>query len=154
MDTNPFAHLDVTYDEIKQANQQHQNIRPDRDKRICICGHPINRHKTNIRGRLECKPNSMYCKCKTERPIIEVSDTRVYIQKTLGHATGHALLRGMQRAYEKEHTIKWLTEPQCDLCGLHAPTVPMIVTEDGKLAGHDIDTGRYLLMCRNCRSTA
>lgn len=150
---NPFAHLDVSYEEIKEANKPiDQTVRHDRDKRICICGHGLSRHKQNIRGRLECKPNTMYCKCKQERPVIEVDDTRIFILKTVGHATGHALLRGMQRAHEKEQNIKWVVESRCDSCGLYLPIVPMIVTEDGKIAKQDIDTGRYALMCRECRS--
>jgi hypothetical protein len=154
MSDNPFAHLDISYEEIKEANTPKEAGRFDRDKRICICGHGLNRHKMNLRGRLECKPNTMYCKCKHERPVIEVEDTRLFILKTIGHAAGHALLRGMQRAYEKKHKITWLIDSRCDVCGVTLPTVPMIVNEDGSIASQDIDTGRYALMCRECRSGA
>ena len=127
--TNPFDYLDVTYEEAKEFNDHLKTYRQDRDKRICICGHGLNRHKTNIRGRLECKPNAMYCKCKQERPILEAQDTRVFISKTVSHATQHALVRGLQNAQEKQHDIKWLQEPQCDLCGKHTPVVPMVITD-------------------------
>jgi len=153
MNDNPFARLDVTYEEIKEANKPLEDVtRHDRDKRICICGHGMNRHKANIRGRVECKPTAMYCKCRTARPVLQVEDTRLFLKKTVGHATGHALLRGMQRAYEKEHTVTWSIDPRCDMCGSTSATTPMIVTEEGKIVKQDMDTGRYALMCRDCRS--
>lgn len=153
MNDDPFARLDVTYEEIKEANKSYEEaMRHDRDKRICVCGHGMNRHKANIRGRIECKPTAMYCKCRTAYPVLQVEDTRMFLKKTSGHAMAHALLRGMQRAHEKGHSATWLIDSRCDICGVLAPTMPMIVTEEGKIVKQDIDTGRYALMCRECRS--
>lgn len=146
---NPFDFLDFTFEEAQEANEQLAKSRLGRDKRICICGHPMSRHTLNPRGQVVCKPTAMYCPCKEKRAVLEVEDCRDFLFKTAGSAKFHALGRGITVAIEKGHKVEWIIDIRCDRCGEEKPIVPVAVSQHGVI--RDEATGYDALLCRDCR---
>lgn len=146
---NPFDFLDFSYEEAKEANDQLSKHRLGRDKRVCVCGHPISRHSLNPRGQVVCKPTAMYCPCKEQRAVLEVEDCRDFLFKTAGSAKFHALGRGIAASIEKGHKVEWTIEVACDRCKEQKPVVPVPVSQSG--VPRDEATGFDVLLCRECR---
>lgn len=147
---NPFNGLDFTYEDAQNTNQQLDSKRLDRDNRICICGHSIKRHGTDLRGNIHCKPSALYCPCRTPRAVLETQDVRDFQRKTLGAGKLHALGRGLATAVEKQHQVTWLIEIKCDKCGEQGNIAPTPVKENGDIA-HEA-TAWNALLCRTCRT--
>jgi hypothetical protein len=146
---NPFDFLDFTLEEGQEANEQLAKSRIGRDKRVCVCGHPMSRHSLNPRGAVVCKPTAMYCPCKEKRAVLEVEDCRDFLFKTAGSAKFHALGRGITASVEKGHEITWIIDIRCDRCGEEKPIVPVAVSQNGMT--RDEATGYDALLCRECR---
>lgn len=147
MSNNAFSHFDFTLDEALEANDDLAERGP-RDQRVCLCGHAVGRH-SEYHGIVQCKPSKMDCACKKVRPVIEVSDLRVFLRKTDGQGPMHALGRGMAAATKKGIEIKWLVEAKCDRCENEGPISPVAVTST--LHASNYDTGFNNLLCANCR---
>lgn len=116
-----------------------------RDQRVCVCGHPANRHELleinilekragNEFPQLEaqthiCKPSRMRCECLQFVAVLETSNTRYFIQKSTGNNSGHALVKGMrvaaaaalkdEKADRTPHTVTKLPDFSC-ACGATA----------------------------------
>lgn len=148
---NPFAYLDFTYEDAKEANRVLGLHRQDRNKKICVCGHGIARHSVNVRGDVVCKPSSMYCPCKGKREVLEVEDVRDFLSKTYGSGKFHALGRGLQKAMEKGHKVEWLIELKCDRCNTEGPISPVPVSKTGQ--AQEEATGIDALLCKDCRQS-
>jgi hypothetical protein len=146
-----FGHLDFTLDEAAEADAQllAGGNRRGRDPRVCICGHPVSRHTTLSGGLVYCKPSRMECPCKTVRPVIEASDTRLFLRKTEGPGVLHALGRGVQVSVKAGHEITWLVPMQCDRCKTEGQVSPVPVTQRGVAVNEP--TGFDALLCRKCR---
>ena len=142
-----FSALDFTLDEAIEANEELLNKGP-RDQRVCLCGHAVSRHM-EIMGMVQCKPSKMDCGCKKIRPVLEVGDLRVFLRKTDGAGSMHALGRGMATAAQRDIKMKWLETPTCDRCSTEGPVSPVAVTQGGHISNHD--TGFNALLCVNCR---
>lgn len=119
------------------------------DRQICACGHPLSRH-TIVHGAVFCKPARMECPCKHARPVIETNDTRMFIRKTDGAGSAHALSRGIRAAVEKDKSVAWIVDLVCDRCKKANPSiVPVPVTQSGHAMSEP--TGYDALLCPDCR---
>ena len=145
---NAFSHFDFSLDDALEANDSLAQRGP-RDQRVCLCGHAVSRH-TEIAGIAMCKPSKMECSCKKMRPVLRVTDLRVFLRKTDGSGPMHALGRGMATAVARGVGIEWLVEAKCDRCGAEGPMSPVAVTQAGHAASHD--TGYNALLCGECRT--
>jgi hypothetical protein len=139
------------------------------DRRICLCGHPINRHKIHMTPEnpkgvpwtegpvpstgMLCRINAMNCSCKEPIPVLKVTDARSFLRTTEGAGATHALIRGI-RDIMPNATYEWLIDIKCQRCGVVGPEhqiqpVPLTKlqkrTTDGKSQGYD----RFL--CLTCR---
>ena len=139
------------------------------DRRICMCGHPINRHKIHMTPEnpkgipwtegpvpstgMLCRINAMNCSCKEPIPVLKVTDARSFLRTTEGSGPAHALIRGIRDIMPKA-TYEWLIDIKCQRCGVigaehKIQPVPLTKlqkkTLDGKSQGYD----RFL--CLNCR---
>jgi hypothetical protein len=139
------------------------------DRRICMCGHPINRHKIHMTQEnpkgipwtegpvpstgMLCRINAMDCSCKEPMPVLKVTDARSFLRTTEGAGATHALIRGL-RSLMPNATYEWLIEIVCKRCGAtgaedQIQPVPLTKlhrkTVDGRSHGYD----RFL--CIKCR---
>lgn len=146
---NPFDFLDVSEEEAKESLVKIDKY-GNRDGRVCICGHSINFHTfTESRGVHICNALKSSCPCKNPRPVIETSNTRVFLRKTYGGGTLHALTQGIALAIEKGASIDWIVEQKCDRCGTQSPVAPVPVSTQGVIRNEA--TGYDALLCRICR---
>lgn len=135
------------------------------DRRICICGHAMDRHKNgqdvpilrsiDPSARFQCKPNVMECDCKNCIPVISVSDTRWFLKKTEGSGELHAFTRGILAISKiTGHFIEWLIEPQCRLCGAKGDEhllAPTLFTKEGAIKRSSQSDGYDDFSCHKCR---
>jgi hypothetical protein len=146
-ENNAFDFFDFSEEEAEQQAREFESDKYDRDGRICICGHPMKRH-TSFNGMTTCSPSRLICPCKKSRPVIESSDTRVFLRKTRGSGSSHALAQGILAARGK-HEITWLIEMKCDKCGAEGKISPVAVSQAGIIK--DEPTGFDVLLCQKCR---
>jgi hypothetical protein len=139
------------------------------DRRICICGHSVDRHKDpntpwpytpilktlNPDGEFICQPNAMTCNCKKCIPVLKVSNPKYFLKKTDGAGELHALTRGILGLSKVEgHNMEWLIEPQCRLCGCSGKEhgiVPAAFTMNGNIKKGQGSDGYDAFVCYNCR---
>jgi hypothetical protein len=141
------------------------------DRRICICGHAMDRHKVkstigtdNVIPILKnndttvpfsCTPNAQSCSCRRLIPVLEVSNTKYFLKKTTGSGELHALTRGIRALSKiKDHTMNWLVEPTCLLCGctgVHERIVPAVFNSDKTLKQTEGSIGYDDFICQKCR---
>lgn len=145
--TDAFEMLDIDYDEALDANDKMK--RNPRDNRICLCGHPVARHKDWGIGTIRCEPSRMMCRCTSLQPVIEADDTRVFLRKTTGSGAFHALGRGMAAARDKNIEVRWIGTPECSRCKNQGPVSPVAVNDALRIANED--TGKNALLCASCR---
>ena len=146
--------MGISLEEAQRVDQElvEKTRARKRDSRICICGHAVNKHNVYA-GILECKPSAMICPCKKIRPILETSDTRMFLRKTEGAGVMHALNRGIVAAITAGKEVHWLENLACDKCkGTDGQIVPAPVTSNGVPMNHP--TGFDVLMCYTCRTSA
>jgi hypothetical protein len=157
-ENNAFDFFDFSEEEATEKAREFEYEKYDRDKRICICGHPMKRHTELDEGKSSCSPSRLICKCRYSRPVLETSDTRVFLRKTRGTGSGHALSQGILAAKGK-HEITWLIDMKCDRCQDEAKVSPVVVTRRGVIISHfdsndDRDEEKEIfhkLLCQNCR---
>jgi hypothetical protein len=115
----------------------------ERDGRICICGHPNTRH-ASYADVVSCTPTRMACDCQQIRLVLDVSDTRLFLRKTTGSGTSHALSKSVSKAQSLGSEVKWLVEPRCDKCGILKAVSPVAISQNGK-------HGYNAFLCVDCR---
>ncbi len=141
------------------------------DRRICMCGHALDRHKAesttgwnnpipilkwnNPEEPFKCIPNAQACSCRRLIPVLEVSNTKYFLKKTNGSGELHALTRGIRGlAKAKEPMIKWLVDPICAICGATGETdkiVPACYNKDKTLRTQEGSIGYDDFICQKCR---
>lgn len=144
-----LAMLGMTAEDAVIADEK-LTRKPSRDKRICLCGHAVNKHATDT-GEVKCVPARYWCPCKIIRPVIEVEDTRLFLRKTNGPNLEHALVRGMAASYAQKKSVKWIEDVHCDICKKPASEVrigPTAVTEYKQASLQA--TGYDSLLCEDC----
>lgn len=125
------------------------SARPRRDRRICACGHPMNRHYEIMPGRWACKPSRMDCRCETARAVLEVQDTRVFLRKTNGPGVEHALSRGMAALHYAGKSAEWIEGPSCDACQkIGVQVIPTPISGAKRVAFQE--TKDNALLCPTC----
>ena len=145
--------MGLTPDEVAEADRKitEKTKAGNRDRRICVCGHAVSKH-SNYAGILTCKPSALLCPCKKVNPVLESSDTRVFLRKTEGAGAMHALSRGIYAAIQSGKDVKWIIDLKCDRCGsTESNVVPVPVTQSGYAADHA--TGFDALLCATCRTS-
>lgn len=169
--SNPLddlAAMGISVAEVDARDTRQKKGGP-KDRRICMCGHPINRHKIHmtqenpkgipwvegeipITGML-CRINAMNCSCKEPMPVLKVTDARSFLRTTEGAGPAHALIRGIKDLMPNA-TYEWLIDIECKKCGVSGAEeqiqpVPLTKlrkrTVDGRSHGYD----RFL--CLKCR---
>jgi len=141
------------------------------DRRICICGHAMDRHKAEATLGWEkpvpilkwsdptepfkCTPNAQSCSCRRLIPVLEVSNTKYFLKKTAGSGELHALTRGIRAlAKVQGHTMNWIVEPTCLLCGctdVGERIVPAVFNADKTLKQTEGSIGYDDFICQKCR---
>lgn len=147
-ENNAFDFFDFSEEEAEEKANEFKTDSYDRDGRICICGHPIKRH-TSFNGISTCTPTRLICPCKKQRAVLETSDTRVFLRKTRGSGSSHALAQGILACKDK-HEVKWLVEMKCDKCGTEGKVSPVAVSQRGVIM--EEATGYDALLCQKCRT--
>jgi hypothetical protein len=138
-----MSFFDFSEEEALQVAEEEVIRTRERDGRICICGHPNTRHSTYA-DVVACNPTRMACDCKQIRLVLEVSDTRLFLRKTNGSGTSHALSKSMSKAKSLGVEIKWLIDPKCDRCNVEKPISPVSISQNGK-------HGYNAFLCVDCR---
>lgn len=149
---NPLEAMGLSIEEVLEVDQKliNDTKRGKRDRRICVCGHPMTRH-TEYSGILSCKPTAMQCPCKKMRPVLEADDVRPFLRKTEGSGAMHALTRGIASAVSTSKKVEWIVDVVCDRCqSTNGGVVPAAVTQTGRLSPSA--TGFDVLLCGKCRT--
>ena len=154
-ENNAFEFFDFSEEEAEEQARLFESDKFERDGRICLCGHPMARHTFLDGGKSTCSPSRLVCKCRKARPVLETSDTRVFLRKTRGVGSGHALSQGILAARGK-HEITWLVEMKCDKCGTEGKVSPVVVSERGIILSNfytneDKQPRFDKLLCQQCR---
>jgi hypothetical protein len=141
------------------------------DRRICICGHAMDRHKAeetldwevpvpilkwnDPSAEYKCTPNRQACSCRRLIPVLEVSNTKYFLKRTEGSGELHALTRGI-RALSKleQHTMTWLIDLTCFVCGCTSEqdrVVPAVFNADKTIKKTEGSIGYDDFICQKCR---
>ena len=141
------------------------------DRRVCMCGHALDRHKAeatlgwdkpipilkwnNPNDPFKCTPNAQSCSCRRLIPVLEVSNTKYFLKKTNGSGELHALTRGLRAlAKVQNHIMKWLVEPTCVVCEATGATdriVPACFNKDKTIRTEEGSIGYDDFICQKCR---
>lgn len=135
---------------------------PNVDRRICICGHAVGRHKDGndvqiLRGgdmdNWICQPNARTCNCKNCVPVMKVSNPKFFLRVTQGASDTHALIRGLRELLKKGGEFEWLVEPTCAFCKKTGQGVlPTPLTKEGKIKRTEGSDGYDTFVCEDCRN--
>ena len=154
-----FASMGISPEEVVDDRKDHYLV----DKRICLCGHSITKHKdvndNKYRddfgnGGWMCKPSAKVCLCNIPYPVKEVSDTRFFLRRTTGAGKLHALLKGMSTLATKGGTGRWLVTLTCAKCnesGDDKGISPVPLTKQGRESFDGMSVGYDTLLCNQCR---
>jgi hypothetical protein len=153
--------IDVKRVEILDASKSNNK---SVDRRICICGHAVDRHKNgndvpilksdDPEGKFVCQPNAMTCSCKKCIPVLLVSNPKYFLKRTDGAGEMHALIRGLTGLTTKAENplFEWLIEPQCRVCSATGSGVlPAAFTLQGHLKKGAGSDGYDAFICKECR---
>ena len=146
---DPFSFFDFSIDEARESERTHKNGADRRDKRVCLCGHAMSAHMVDSVS--VCSPSKMYCPCKVARAVLEVQDCRLFVRKTRGAGSQHALSLGVVASLERGKKVEWIIEQRCDRCKTPGKVSPVPVTHEG-FARSDA-TGFDALLCMVCRES-
>jgi hypothetical protein len=159
-----LAQMGIDPNEVDEFDDRQRKGGP-LDRRVCICGHAINKHKKPAEPKdipwksgptdgYLCKPNGgMSCACRAPLPVLLVSDTRTFLRRTEGGGALHALIRGLRNMPEKA-TAEWLIErtcARCDATGDEYQIYPVPLTKTGKLVFDGASEGYDRFLCQKCR---
>lgn len=143
-----YAGLDISLEESLEAIKV--SDAHGRDRRVCICGHSMKRHEdASGRGIIQCSVGKQNCPCKNARAVLETTDTRNFMRKTIGSGSMHALSLGIAGAISAGHDVHWIVDLKCDKCGAEGTLSPTAVSQNG--IPQDDATGYDALLCRECR---
>ncbi len=149
---NALALLGISAEEAVETDEK-LTRKPSRDKRICLCGHAVNKHSTDA-GLVICVPSRYNCPCKNIRAVVQAEDTRLFLRKTSGPGAEHALTRGLAASFSADKGVEWIETPKCDKCGIEATPAgdvrisPVAVTEYRTVSNEA--TGYDALLCDTC----
>jgi hypothetical protein len=147
-----FAGLGFTFEEALEDLSDRRDIgRAGKDPRICICGHPVKRHKwMSFLGLYECNPNAQKCPCKNVEVIGKASDLRMFLRSTRGEGHLHALGQGLVALEKAGGTFEWIADKKCFICKEVKPVIPTAINERGY--SMESATKQNILICHDCNS--
>ena len=153
--TEALAALGISSHAAIEVDQSEKQVRSLRDNRVCLCGHPVSRHKVDpYSGILTCKPSQLLCRCKSVRPVLTTNDTRLFLRRTTGAGLHHALVRGLAACAQVGKEVAWIEPPQCERCKtLTGNIAPVVITSYLKVVPEvdkDSDTGLHAMLCDTC----
>lgn len=157
--------FDVSQEKLEIIDKAIAQDPRQNDKRICICGHSMSRHKiSDVTGKMECVPARFTCPCKRKHPVIEVPNTKYFLSRTNGHGEKHALTRGIYLSQKSlgddfDKSAKWLVELKCEnpSCGKETKLFPVMCDSDAyriyetRPDGENPDQGFTFFYCESCR---
>jgi hypothetical protein len=147
-----FDFLGVDENEVQEVLDEIENGKHIQDRRVCICGHPIVRHKFKADlGWFVCEPNAAGCKCNTPRAVLETGDLRKFLRSTKGMGSSHALTQGMIAAKKAGVELNWIGDvpPNCDKCGASGvKVIPAPVSPNGEIL--DKASRLNVFLCQDC----
>ena len=108
----PFG---ISLDEVAKHLEDDASLFVGRN--VCACGHSMKRHQRLAPDLIACCPARMFCPCSTPIPVVEVSDTRYFLNKTIGWGHRHALTMGLYRLINAGGEVKEVIERRCMKCG-------------------------------------
>ncbi len=150
---DPLAAMGISLEDALAADKKitYKTRKGVRDRRICICGHPVARH-AEYAGILTCKPTAMRCPCKKVHTVLEADDIRTFLRKTEGSGMMHALTRGIAASVSSGKKVEWIVPLKCDRCGESEgrKVMPSVVTQGGQMTNNA--TGYDVLLCDICRT--
>lgn len=147
--------LGISVEEALEVNQQERKrFAEKKDRRICLCGHPVKQHMTNGDGSYTCTRAKVYCPCRKIDVALEAEDARLFMFKTAGPSARHALVRGIAASIEKNKEVTWVMDRVCFMCGVldGRTVVPVPATKDGRFM-HEGEGPLTALVCEECRSS-
>lgn len=146
---DPFEFLSSTVEEGLEIMEFTDTKRQGLDHRVCVCGHPVKRHKRDrTTGILECNPNAQRCPCQRPFAVLKASDLRVFLRSTRGEGWLHALGQGLLAAQNKGIKLDWLVDMKCEMCEKEAKVMPVALNKQKRA---DILTGtQSFLLCDDC----
>ena len=147
---NALAALGISYEDAKEVSDVLLTT-PNKDDRVCVCGHTMSKHNVGSNGVVSCKPSRYECPCKRAKPVLTCDNLRPFMRKTDGHGTRHALVMGIAKAIEIGATVKWIDDPlTCEKCGTEGHVQPVILTQKGFKTEYPL--GYDYLLCNKCFS--
>jgi hypothetical protein len=152
---NGFAFdLEEASAELEQLKVRAKKVQ---DNRVCVCGHPMGRHREDSEaGRFypgkthQCKPNASYCKCDSPVPVLKADDLRYFLRSTQGIGHLHALGHGVVAATKAGSGVEWLNEPTCNRCDEVGSVIPVCFSREGIRMDEGAEI--TLLLCSKCVS--
>jgi hypothetical protein len=154
MGVDPFEMLAVSEEEVAEMLETIEDGKHVRDRRVCVCGHPMVHHKVNMDlGHYVCAPNAAGCFCKTPRAVLETADLRKFLRSTKGMGASHALMQGMVAAKKAGVEQSWIggVAPGCDKCGaVGVKVIPAPVSPRGEILNKA--SALNIFLCTGCLS--
>lgn len=135
-----------------------------RDGRICVCGHGARNHGATAReyfnaeitdvpaGSVACSVGRHQCKCEQFIAVLETSDNRRFMSRTIGPGADHALARGVNNALNAGAAVRWREGIVCGKCGQSGKLLPVAIRvgPNGAVIARETTEHNYLL-CADCR---
>lgn len=141
-----LADMGLDPDEAIEADQR-LKTKPRRDPRICVCGHAVNKHVPESGA---CEPTRYKCPCRQMIAVLTVEDTRLFLRKTTGPASEHALTRGIAALAEAGKGCEWIEEThKCFKCGGGDRLRAVPTNQDGTLVKYE-HSQYNILVCADC----
>lgn len=177
--TDVLGPLGVSKDEIKSvidSLEQEKII----SGQICACGHARKHHRdVELTGEIYCKAAKFECSCVAINPVLQVSDARFFMRKSLNKGPEtQALTLGIfavmeenekrsalaeditgskkKSARQPQITMEWMENPvACQMCGITDIKLAVAPTtrDTGKRFHMDpkpTDKLIYVLLCSEC----
>lgn len=159
MNVNTELSTEEVWEEVARRTLK---IRPDRDGRICVCGHPLSYHQGGDEDtrryleslgrevRISCQPLRQECPCQSPRAVIMAKNSRRFIMKSVGgRRSEHALHRGVLNANAHGDQFIWLINT-CDRC--HQTKTEDVYGMNAEMSRFTPGPSKHnFLICPNCR---
>lgn len=116
-----------------------------KNKRICICGHPVNSHHFDTKSGYSCTPGNIWCRCARPEPVYCASDARFFLRSTSGFGFRHALAMGIAALTKKGGNGQWMVNLFCEINGCKELEITVAcLTEDNRVTAKSTKYSRFL----------
>lgn len=103
-----LATMGISPEKVEEA------LNKTRDKRICICGHPMSQHNDDDANRF-CNMSRVRCHCSiaNRREALVVEDASLFRYASDGPGVDHALVKGLAACIDRGKKVEMLWEGSC-----------------------------------------